>query len=241
MKSHVSVKDLVLHTMRDSAEVFKGTTHEDDWVFYHDALVQMTDKATVAWMKEIGVYHRWLTPSMGLNDGTVYANRPPGNSPEMMPLDCSLNKDIDDVVARHIAYTHRLDEEDNLKFSRSTVKRQSRAYLRLFDPKLGVHAGVPCSKRIVEDVDRCFGPHLLSIFRAFGAAVHGLGSRQTRNGHRKSKVGGWGGKRVKSAAPSGDIFVHEDAQKARADFAEHACALADAATLEFDEFEGNTI
>ena len=37
------------------------------------------------------------------------------------------------------------------------------------------------------------------------------------------------------------IFVHEDAQKARADFAEHACALADAATLEFDEFEGNTI
>ena len=37
-----------LKNVRESAKLFKGTAHEDDWVFYHDALSLMTVGATIA-------------------------------------------------------------------------------------------------------------------------------------------------------------------------------------------------
>ena len=46
----------------------------------------------------------------GLNDGGQYASRPVGNSPELMPLDCGLFKDLDDAVDRHIAVTSSLPD-----------------------------------------------------------------------------------------------------------------------------------
>ena len=83
----------------------EGTLYEDNWMFYHDALTQLKCKRTKAWMETKGYLKRWVLPVNGLNDGTVYAGRPVGNSPELMPLDCSLFKDVDDAVARHIAVT----------------------------------------------------------------------------------------------------------------------------------------
>jgi len=50
---------------------------------------------------EIGVachYDRWIKPMEGLNAGTFYTGRPPGNGPEFMPLDASLNQDVDCAV-----------------------------------------------------------------------------------------------------------------------------------------------
>eukprot|EP00957_Ditylum_brightwellii_P158991 12101226-Ditylum_brightwellii.AAC.1 len=51
---------------------------------------------------------------------------------------------------------HHYTQPVNTKFSVSTVKQQDRAYLRLWDPelqqRLGWEAGVPSSKRIVEDM-----------------------------------------------------------------------------------------
>ena len=32
--------------------MFDGTPHEKDWMFYHDALSQLTNKDTVEWMKK---------------------------------------------------------------------------------------------------------------------------------------------------------------------------------------------
>ena len=83
----------------------EGTLYEDNWMFYHDALTQLKCKRAKAWMETKGYLKRWVLPVNGLNDGTVYAGRPVGNSPELMPLDCSLFKDVDDAVARHIAVT----------------------------------------------------------------------------------------------------------------------------------------
>ena len=45
-------------------------------------------------MKENNYFHRSLLPMNGFQDGTHYYGRPVGNSPEFMPLDNSLNRDI---------------------------------------------------------------------------------------------------------------------------------------------------
>ena len=55
------------HIVQESAAVMAGSEHEDDFLFYHDALVQLTDEKTVEWMKtqQFGgksYYERWLIP-----------------------------------------------------------------------------------------------------------------------------------------------------------------------------------
>ena len=59
----------------------------------------------VEWMKTqvldgVTYYDRWIKPMEGLNTGTVYAGRPPGNGPELMPWDASLNQDVDCAAGR---------------------------------------------------------------------------------------------------------------------------------------------
>ena len=79
----------------------KGSVHEEDFFIVHNALVLMTAKETIECMKEKNYYHRWLLPMIGLQDGTPYAGRPVGNSPEFMPLDNSLNRDILNYLCFH--------------------------------------------------------------------------------------------------------------------------------------------
>ena len=223
MKGYACVTTLIVHMIVSSAAVFAGTKHALDWCFYHDALIQLTNAETVAWMKDQTdaqgqtYYSRWITPEFGLNAGTVYAGRPPGNSPELMPLDCRLNKDIDDCVTNHVSWTHLLPHSDPKKFDRSTPKRQSSAYLRCFDPSLGVNAGCPTSTRIMHDVDSCIS-HLQLIYNNGGANVEGIGSRDgARRVDGKSTGKGRGGVTVKSAAPAADSFCHDDAKQAKLD------------------------
>ena len=66
---HACVTELVTHMMLASAAAMKGTTHEKDsvWLLYHDALVQLTDEKTKAWMKtefvdSVSFFDRWLIP-----------------------------------------------------------------------------------------------------------------------------------------------------------------------------------
>ena len=66
----------------------------DDFFIVHDALVLMTAKETIDWMKEKNYYHRWLLPMNGLQDVTPYAGRPVGNRTAFMPLYNNLNRDI---------------------------------------------------------------------------------------------------------------------------------------------------
>ena len=65
----------------------------------------------------------------GLQDRTPYAQRPVGNSPEFMPLDNSLNRDILNslrfhcFMSRFVLDGEGTDEEDrNIQFSFSTPK-----------------------------------------------------------------------------------------------------------------------
>ena len=120
MRKYMCITELVTKIYERSKLAFQGTTHQDDWFFYHDALSQMTAKSTVQWMKQKNYYKRWLIPQNGLNAGTRYENRPVGNRPEFMPLDNSLNADIQYSLSLHCALTAHLNDEDDRKFSMRT-------------------------------------------------------------------------------------------------------------------------
>ena len=80
--------------------------------FYHDALSLMTLEESTKFMRENGIIDHWILPELGLNDGTPYTNCPVGNSPKIMPLDCSLNKDIHEGVRRHWIFFGKLDRDN---------------------------------------------------------------------------------------------------------------------------------
>ena len=59
----------LIQCIQDYSEKYSGgTTHEDDWYFYHAALKQLTAKLAVRYMKEKGYYKRWLINQLGLNN-----------------------------------------------------------------------------------------------------------------------------------------------------------------------------
>ena len=79
---------------KEADKLTKGSVNEDDLFIIRDALVLMTAKETIKWMKENNCFHRWWLPMNVLQDRTPYAGPPVGNSPEFMPLDNSINRDI---------------------------------------------------------------------------------------------------------------------------------------------------
>ena len=103
--------------------------HEDDFYIVDYALVLMTAKETINWMKHNSYLPRWLLPLNVLQDGTPYAGRPIGKIPQFMPLDNSLNCEIlhslrmRSVLSRYIldgeeTYGEETDEEErNMCFS----------------------------------------------------------------------------------------------------------------------------
>ena len=194
-ESAICITELVEHMVRTTEEVMRGTKHEDDWYFYHDALTQLTDKRTKDWMVNKGYMKRWLLPISPCNAGTVYEGRPVGNTPEVMPWDCSLNQDVHVTVDNHSCYFRAIPKDHALyakRFDKSSPSIMLKSYLRILDPVTGV---CPSSKRIIQDITRCWGDHIDIICAHGGAAVDGIGSR---NGHRDIKgLGSWGGKRVK--------------------------------------------
>jgi hypothetical protein len=218
VRNFANIQDLVEHMYITSKQLFNPTDDplKDDWFFYHDALSLMTAADTVSWMKSKGYYKHWVLPECGLSedDRTLkeFWGRPLGNSPEMMPLDCNLNKDVHDVVQAHCAATAHIADngKDPRKFSLSTPQRGDSAYLRVLE-------GAPDSTRIIQDCSR-WESNILEVWKAQGAIVVGLGDRQGRR--RDQAPAKRGGKRVRK---SDDEFVvrwmHPDAISARDEFA----------------------
>ena len=179
----------------------KGYVHEDDFFIVHDALVLMTAKEKIQWMKEKNYYRIWFLTMNGLQEGTPYARRPVGYSPEFMPLDNSLNRDIlhslrfHCVLSRFVLDGEGTDEEErNMRFSFSTPKEIARGMKRTWESKMGT----PSSARIIQDIDLALKA-LEIVYLENGAAVEGLADR---NGHRQKVVGegksvSWGGAQTK--------------------------------------------
>jgi hypothetical protein len=213
------ITQLVEHIVVGCKKHYEDTEYEDNWFFYHDALSLMTAKETVSWMKEKGYFKHWVLPELGLNKGTPYAGRPVGNSPEMMPLDCSLNQDVHVGVERHIRLTIRLPEDDPMKFSMSTPSRGFSAYNRVWNcPRTQdrngelVDGGIPSAKRIKRDINKVV-ESMATIFENDRRMVDGLGNRpgERNNGHSRGKNGG---KRTKRTTYDIGAWRHADAENA---------------------------
>jgi len=120
---------------KESARMFKGTNHEDDWYLYHDALTTMTSATTIALMKDMGYYKKWLLPKLGILKGTIYHSSIPGDAPELMPMDNSLNNDFDQSAIRHVAITldclWNKNYKDMRKFSLFTPAKGTFLFLEL--------------------------------------------------------------------------------------------------------------
>ena len=128
MNKYVCVTSLIKHIYEESKRIMEGTIHENDWYFYHDALSLMTSAESIEWMKKEGIYKHWLLPCNGLNEGTDYSDKPTGNSPEFMPLDCSLFQDIYLALSRHMIYIGCLDKNDPKKIQLLKFKKSKRFF-----------------------------------------------------------------------------------------------------------------
>ena len=188
MSKFCCIADLIPFMMKEAEKLMKESVHEDDLFIVHDALVLMTAKETIIWMREKNYFHRWLLPMNVFQDRTPYDGRHVGNSPEYMPLDHSLNRDIlyslrfHFVLSRFWLDEEGTDEEErNMRFSFSTQKKISRGLKRIWESKMGT----PSSARIIQDVNLALKA-LEIVYRTNGAAVEEL---SYRNGHRRKVVG----------------------------------------------------
>jgi hypothetical protein len=66
LSPNVCITEMVQHIYKESESLYNGTIHQNDWVFWHDALSLLTAKETVSWMKDMGNYDRWLLPELDL-------------------------------------------------------------------------------------------------------------------------------------------------------------------------------
>ena len=66
LSGNVCITDMITHLYRETEEIFRGTIHQLDWFFWHEALSLMTAKETISWMKENGLYNCWLLPDLDL-------------------------------------------------------------------------------------------------------------------------------------------------------------------------------
>ena len=144
MSKFCCITDLIRFMMKEAENLIKGSVHEYDFFIVHGALVLMTAKETIKWTKEKNCFHRWFLPTNRMQDGTPYAGRPVGNSPEFMPLDNSLNRDISHslrfncVLSRFGIVGEGTDKEErNMCFSFSTPKEITRVLKRIWESKMG--------------------------------------------------------------------------------------------------------
>jgi hypothetical protein len=152
LTSVVCVTDLIEHIEVHTKEVYKNTKYADTYMWSHDALKQMCDKACREWMKSKGYWKRWVKPELGLNDivelydeeGTDvkqskdYAKRPVGDQPELMPHDSSLNWDVEKSNDMHVLFTQHLPNSDPRKFQKDIPSEIVKAILKLYGPVTGV-------------------------------------------------------------------------------------------------------
>ena len=120
-------------------------------------------------------------PVNGLNEKTRYENKVVGNSPEFMPLDNSLNRDIQNCHDYHCILTNHLHRDDFRRFSKATPNLIDRGVRRIWDDEVGC----PGSARILADIEKATNAMMMVMLEK-GKMVPKL---VNRNGHRNEKGG----------------------------------------------------
>ena len=60
LRCYACVSDMIEHMVSETKRAFKGTTHENSCIFYHDPLSLMIAKENRKWMKEKGYEEMWI-------------------------------------------------------------------------------------------------------------------------------------------------------------------------------------
>ena len=78
------VTDLIDHMIIETIKLYKGTDMEDRVTLFHDALAQWNEGEAQAYLEEHypGWAARFIKPVGTTCAGTIYKDKPPGNSPE---------------------------------------------------------------------------------------------------------------------------------------------------------------
>jgi hypothetical protein len=133
MSGFICTTKMVSHMKKETDIVMEGTSYDGKGQFYHDAMTLVICNKTKQYMQDNDLLKYWLLLLEGLQAGTRYHNFIPGDNPELMPTDKTLNMNIHSSARYHVAITAHLAKNDPKKFTFSTPKEVSSAYLRLVD------------------------------------------------------------------------------------------------------------
>ena len=113
----ISIKEFVLDLIHKSQDAYKHTIRKDTYMIWHDRLSILWDKETQEWLSKLkcGIQgwpeRTWADRFIRLrgqyNESVTsyYKNSLPGDSPELMPLDCHLFSDVKEGVSRNVAFS----------------------------------------------------------------------------------------------------------------------------------------
>lgn len=156
----VCVRDFVLHLIVQSQKVYQGTQREHTFMIWHDRLLILWDEVSQAWLSSLkcGIpgwpERTWADRFVrirGKYNGQVskyYQDALPGDSPELMPLDCNLFNDVKEGVSRNVAFSFFLADDDPDKYSLRTPKLTFQAITKT------INSGCPSVERIREDIEK---------------------------------------------------------------------------------------
>ena len=148
----------MLHLIKHGEDTFRNTTRKDTWMISHDALSILWEAKTQEWLQSLPCpidgwpdrtwADRFVKFRGAYNDSVsqYYKNKLCGDSPELMPLDCRLFQDIKEGVARNVAWTFLLPDNDPVKYSLASPKKVYHSIERT------IRAGCPTAARIQQDI-----------------------------------------------------------------------------------------
>jgi hypothetical protein len=157
----------------------------------------------------------WIRPQAGLfeDDDELkrFWGRVVGNSPELMPLDKRLNKDVHEAVNQHYVITNDLRKDDARRFGLETPRQVARSYERIWDPDTGV---APSPDRIAQDFLQVFDDAIPRIVEGKGICLDDNKIAGRRHAKGKEKNEKWGGLRKRKLAFDnyGTYLLHQDAR-----------------------------
>lgn len=183
------------HVISEGMRIYKGTRRENTWLIYHDHLKIWWEKESQAYLKSLPCpiegnpsrtwYDRQIKISGEMNNSKVsksYQNCLPGDSPELMPLDCHLFADVQEGAAKNVALTFHIHGDAHpdaaLKYSFVTPHKVFDSLQRTID------AGCPSPTRIAEDIYRIWEETLHRIVDAKGTYIEDVANKATRHGVR---------------------------------------------------------
>lgn len=66
---------MIDHITLQTEKIFKGTTHEQDWMVYHDALSLFVANESYKYMRRMGFYEHLIVPLNRFSTRTPYTHR----------------------------------------------------------------------------------------------------------------------------------------------------------------------